>query len=131
MKFSLHFGELRRANVWLDDLPAAGFESTERTQISLQAATRLDEQRRAAIELYVPVGPMIIYGLLGGILTPEGPDTLKIEIHTSEDRTKRFEEAMIHSEGAFVGLPREYVPGIQRALAVSGKHVPRLISLGT
>jgi hypothetical protein len=93
----------------------------------LPAARRLQGQRQAAIEVLVPVGARMIYGLLGGILTPAA-EALRVEIHISEDRTKRFEETVMKHETVFVGLPRKYVPGTERAFTLSGKHVPDLMA---
>jgi hypothetical protein len=55
MKFSLNLEKLSQANVWLHDLPAAGFEGEEITETFLSAAT-IPQVRRAALELFVPVG---------------------------------------------------------------------------
>jgi hypothetical protein len=125
MKLSLDLGKCRQVNVWLHDLPDAGFEGEERTEIILPAA-KASFVRRGALEMLVPIGGRLIYGLLGGILVPANPVVLRVEIHISENRSKRFNGAILKSEKTFVGLPREYVPGIQRALAISGDHIPTL-----
>jgi hypothetical protein len=67
MELNLELGKHRPANLWLQDLPPARFESDQVLEFSISAAgTPLKTKRQGALEVVVPIGPRAMYGLLGG-----------------------------------------------------------------
>src|SRR5262245_62819614 len=67
---TLTLGKLRRAHVWIGEVPPAIYKSHRvlaRTWTNCRGGTFA--QQKAAVELFVPTGPKSMYGLLGAEVT--------------------------------------------------------------
>jgi hypothetical protein len=130
MRFGVDLGKERRANIWFGELPFANFEAgrivtvfLDRTNLAFQTT------RQAALEVRINAGPRWVYGLLGGVLSPGQAGKLEVQISISEDRTTEFKEKIeLGHEPVFVGLPDEYVRGLENALRIGTRNLLRLPS---
>lgn len=100
-----------RAQVWLGDVPDAAYEAAKTVKWSAQAETTVrGKLTLAAIEIFLPLGPHWMYGLLGGQFKPELKDRLDVDVLVSSS-TERFfvSELTRKSDDVRTGLPVEYV----------------------
>lgn len=105
----------RQARVWIDDLPPASFDADEvYEQIILSGKPIFSETRRVAIELLVPKGARVLYGLLGAEFQPSESGDLRVVIEALSSDGSPFENALLPSllDEVQIGLPRLYVPGV-------------------
>jgi hypothetical protein len=117
------------ARVWLDTLPETKIRGEQIVRLSLDADSRaVDKLRLAALEVYIPMGARIIYGLLGGVLRPRANSgKLNVEIGIASMAGRLFSDAMTESLGtARVGLPKDYAEGVISGLRVGREHLEAL-----
>ena len=108
----LELTRYRRARIWDDECPGARYPSSKSLQGEVEAASVETPPRRIALELVVPHGPRVSYGLLGGDFKPSaGRSTLAVITHYSETPFgvgDRFESPIaIAPEKPVAGLPLE------------------------
>lgn len=63
-------GKLQRARVWIGDCPVVGIASKRVRRRMYRTSALTAQDARAAIELKVPRGAMVMYRLLGGHFKP-------------------------------------------------------------
>jgi len=110
----LELGKYRQARVWLEELPDASYPSVK-TFTHTIAADRESRSglRSAAIEVYVPVGPRSMYGLLGGQLEPAATGHLSVDVSISVANERLFANSLaMKADEVRVGLPAEYARSV-------------------
>lgn len=110
----LELGKYRRARVWTGELPDVACPSIKTLTQTIAADKKLQNGLRlAAIEVFVPLGPRSMYGLLGGQFDPDATDQLRIDVNTSgaNERLLADNLAMMGDE-VRVGLPTEYAQAV-------------------
>lgn len=108
----LDLSRYRRARIWDGECPGARYEIGNSLRGEVEASTDQSPPRRIAVEIVVPKGPMVSYGLLGGEFRPlPGRSTLGIITYYSEERFgvgDPFESPIaVAPEEPVVGLPLE------------------------
>lgn len=110
----LELGKSRRARVWIGELPDAVCPSV-RTLTHTIAADRESQNglRLAAIEVFVPLGPRSMYGLLGGQFKPDATGQLSVDVDISAADGRLFAGSLaMKGDEVRVGLPAEYTKGV-------------------
>jgi hypothetical protein len=111
---TLEFGKHRRARFWVETLPDVvyPFQSTVMRTFSATAES-YEVQRAIAVEIYVPVGPRALYGLLGGRLSPGSSGVLRVEVGISSPSQRLLPDSLaVNSDEVRVGLPAEYAQSV-------------------
>ena len=109
MMRSLRLSRHRRANVWLDEPPPAGFTETSVLTRTVKPSSAADATRPVVgIELTVPGGARASYGLLGAELIPADVEGLEIRVSVSKVGFPFRSSIAVHPDELLVGLPREY-----------------------
>ena len=111
---TLDFGKHRRARVWIGELPDTACPSVK-TLTHTIAADRKSQHgsRMAAIEVFVPLGPRSIYGLLGGHWKPDLTGQLSIDVSVSTPNERLFADSLaMKGVEVRVGLPSEYAKAV-------------------
>lgn len=102
---TLNLGAYRRAKVWLNTMPGP-FNGSKQPEAETQTSTRIAQ---AAVEMLLPTGGVVYYGLIGGRLFPSVEPRLRLEIQTPEgDGLPYASDLAFDYENARVGIPLEY-----------------------
>lgn len=114
----------RQVRLWVDELPSLARVPAGTTFITNEVAATwaAPTARSAAIEGYLPVGPMAYYGLLGGTFEAGASPALSIVApHASPGLAQVFEAALAgQMDRVVVGGSPEYAPSVSLADQVIG-----------
>ena len=114
MIIELSLERWRRAVFWDGECPAR-FRGDDTIHRVIDVSGPPSEPRRVAIELVVPVEPMIRYGLIGGEYVPAAGQHLNVDVSFVNGRSDvlpAFDSRIAYrSEVTTIGLQREYVQG--------------------
>lgn len=126
LNLSLH----RKARVWLGELPDLPHVDVDVLEYALPAGEPVvTEQRRAAIEVMIPTGARIIYGLLGVEFSAEDTSQLLVQVAVSPNDGEVVPWSIAdRSDEVRAGLPHEYVDGV--VAGVNAAESPRLLGSG-
>src|SRR5262245_33849952 len=109
---TLSMGSHVRANVWLDSMPEAQYSSTHAISFSVSAIGAARE-RIGAIEIVVPSGGRVGYGLLGGSMRSAPVGTLNVVAQFCPDQGERYVSDMrMLKDELYIGLPQYYTDAI-------------------
>lgn len=111
---ALELGKHRRARVWIGELPDAACPSVK-TLTHTIAADRESQHglRMAAIEVFVPLGPRSMYGLLGGQWKPDATGQLSVDVNVSAANERLLADSLaMKGDEVRVGLPAEYAKAV-------------------
>jgi hypothetical protein len=133
-------GFLRRARIWLNDLPNFSFEVARISQRAINVTNAIRPfSQSLMLELYIPAGPRVLYGLLGLQFSQEElSDQLIIKIadsstmlegQLSSTQTSLQVSCLLaaNTDHLCIGLPEEFVNAIMEEAIASAK----LHKLGT
>jgi hypothetical protein len=125
---TLNLEKNQKANVWLEELPDAAYPSHRSfTEFYQTVHEPYGKTRCAAIELIIPTGARSLYGLLGGQFIPDVGNSIKIEICVSEEKNQSFINTLAGiDEKVYVGLPAEYVEGINSGMKLAKNQLSNL-----
>ncbi|NJK91118.1 MAG: hypothetical protein HC904_04360 [Blastochloris sp.] len=113
-------GKYRKARIWLNELPDASCPTGVTQEISVSAKGESVMAKRAAVEVFVPLGPRSMYGLLGGEFTPSTTGQLNVTIISSAANGKSLSESLASSSDQVrVGLPREYCEAVKEGIRLA------------
>lgn len=117
LNLSLH----RKARVWVGSLPQnACFNSVsilKKTLLSYSDESKILADDRFAIEIVIPRGGVVSYGLLGAEYRNYVGNDFSIEIYTSESESRKFDNSLCGDfETAFIGLPTVYADSVQKGV---------------
>jgi hypothetical protein len=104
----------RRARVWLDEPLPCAFRADETLRTSVAAvASATTTLRRAAVEIFVPLGAKFDYGLVGGEWRPGTGNRLHVTVGVTTAPQAAYRESLSgRLEDVEVGLLREYAAAI-------------------
>ena len=111
---TLELGKHRRARVWIGELPDTACPSVKILTHTI-AADRKSQHglRLAAIEVFVPLGPRSMYGLLGGQWKPDATGQLSVDVSVSAANERLFADSLaMKGDEVRVGLPAEYAKAV-------------------
>lgn len=98
----------RRARVWIDALPG-GVPAADTRSVSLPCASRAVDPCTVAIEVEIPRGPMISYGLLGLQYRPSGSG---LEVSVSVGARGIRSDSLAPGDTVRWGLDAEYADAV-------------------
>lgn len=115
-------GKYRKARVWLNELPDID-HSANVTQEAIKPMIHLPERtKKAAVEVFVPLGPRSMYGLLGGEFKSSTNQGFEITIIANTVDGKLLHASLAGvSEQVRVGLPKEYYKAVKEGVSVAQK----------
>jgi hypothetical protein len=120
----LDLGKFRHARVWIDSEPDARYESTYEVSAEVPGRGRC-QPRSGAVEVLVPAGAHVMYGLLGGRIVPSDAGRLRVVAAISASDGTRFDSILCpHGDRLHVGLPHEYAPAIEGGLRAATAGTP-------
>lgn len=114
----LDSGKGQKAKVWLNDLPLHSDRSLETKIYSCRSESKSGSRLKdAAVELYAPVGPMALYGLLGASFIHDESGELTVELRLSTSEEQLYKNALrTTADDVYIGLPTEYANSVESAL---------------
>ena len=104
-----------QARVWIEDAPSIIYPVIDTLTKDVQTGlTRNSErQRQVALEILIPVGVRILYGLLGAKFIPHDSGKLSLAVLVSTNNEFIFEQSIASQlDRVRVGLPNEYSQSI-------------------
>jgi hypothetical protein len=119
-------GKYRKARVWLNEFPDAKCPTEAAQEIIVAATCHSMQTKQAAVEVFVPVGPRSMYGLLGGEFTPSATGQLKVTIISisSAANGKLLPSSLLSlSDQVHVGLPGEYCEAVKEGIRLAQKEI--------
>jgi hypothetical protein len=119
MVVDLDFGKHRRGRVWLDECPVTAPGNTTSVQRAFIGAdwSEAGAVRQTAVELVVPRGPNVQYGLLGGTFLPGGTERvlaahIVVTAEPYEQGIPYQSSIAISPEAPAIGLPSELASAV-------------------
>lgn len=113
-----------KACVWIKDSPSIIYPAIDILTKEIQ--TGLAHQsgiRQAVLELIIPVGPRVCYGLLGTEFIPNDSEKLSLEVRISTENESIFKDSMAGLvDTVRIGLPREYAQSVMEGIISSLNH---------
>ena len=99
-----------QARVWIKDSPSIIYPALDIITREIKGGlARKSGIRQAALELIIPVGPRVCYGLLGVQFIPNDSRKLSVEVRVSTENESIFKNSMAAQvDTVRIGLPREY-----------------------
>lgn len=121
----LDLGRHRRARIWIGDLPDVAYPSQKTFTHTIPAGREpYKQQRIAAVEVFVPLGPRSMYGLLGGYLQPTSTEFLRVDLSISSSNERLFTHSLaMESDEVRVGLPAEYADAVLAGVELAKEHL--------
>jgi|HubBroStandDraft_5_1064220.scaffolds.fasta_scaffold151810_2 hypothetical protein len=110
----LELGKHRRARVWIGELPNVMYTSSETLTQSIVADRKAHRWLKlAAVEVFVPLGPRSMYGLLGGGFEAGTEDNLNVDVNISGENGQTYSNSLAATgDEVRVGLPAEYAKAV-------------------
>jgi hypothetical protein len=98
----------------MGELPDAACPSIKTlTHFAAAKAQSSSGLRLAAIEVFVPLGPRSMYGLLGGEWQPDQSNQFGVEVNVSAANERLFADSLaLKGDEVRVGLPAEYANAV-------------------
>lgn len=125
MILSFALSKNRRANVWLDEPPPAGFTASSTVAEIVRPNVVVSTSRRTAgVEISIPHGPKASYALLGAELVESEVDGLEVVVAVNSVGSPFAPSLALKPDEVKVGLPAEFadavVAGIESIAASLG-----------
>ena len=100
-------GALSKARLWQEELPLFPCVSAKIFTVSVGAVAAAHRiERRIALELYLPIGPMVQHGILSASLNSIAGDTLNIEVAGCQEGAERLEWTLMQNrDDVMSGIP--------------------------
>ena len=110
----LQLSQFAKARVWLSELPPIDVRSTNiLTRVFPSQPNRVENIRRAGIELYVPIGGKTNYALLAGEFAPSESANLSIDMPVTDGTGDLVAWALASNiDTVRAGLPEEYAAAV-------------------
>lgn len=108
MRLDINLEFHRRGRVWIDTLPG-GVLTLDVQTISLPCASRAADPCTLAVEIEIPRGPMISYGLLGLHYRPGGS---VLEVSVSVSTGGIWSDSLAAGDTVHWGLEEEYADAV-------------------
>jgi hypothetical protein len=127
---TLALGKYRQARVWIGELPDTAYPSVETlTHTTAADAKSQGKFMLAAVEVFVPLGPRSMYGLLGGQWTPDASGQFQVDVNVSAPNERLLADNLaIKGDEVRVGLPSEYAKAVAAGVDLAQVHLSILPS---
>jgi len=112
MMWRLQLSRHRRARVWFDEVPGAGYSPTTVIRRVVSAGATPALPRLAAVELMVPRGATLAYGLLGAEWLDKGEEVGTVSVAVNRTGFPMKEPLVPQSEDVRIGLLDEYADAV-------------------
>jgi hypothetical protein len=114
----IQLSKYRKARIWINEFPNACFDSAIKLE-KTYPNNNIDIQNLAngsfTVEVNIPVGARIIYGLLGAEFYPDSLNSFSLEIYSSDSTKVSFDNSIYQgTDNLFVGLPLIYSNAVKR-----------------
>lgn len=105
---------LRQCRVWLDEFPSLTMPPAEVRDYSYETTARTPAaDRKAALELFIPLGARFLDGLLGAEFRSEPIGKLVVRVSTSAEAGAPLPWSLAAAiDDVRTGLPPEYIAGL-------------------
>lgn len=109
---------LGRVQLWRDELPEASYDGKEILVCDVPAAESRSPRAALAIEVWMPVGPRALYGLLGVRFEPRATGlSIQVPVVSGIEGPRCAHSIASLSDEVRVGLPDEYGHEVVHGLA--------------
>lgn len=128
---TIDLGFHSQARVWLkDSLPIIIYPALNIITQDIQTGlTCKSGTRQAALEIFIPVGPRVCYGLLGAKFIPNDSGRLSVEVRVSTENESIFSSSMAATvDTVKIGLPEEYSQSVIEGI-VNSLTNPKMIEI--
>ena len=129
--FEIHLSRSKKIRLWQDRVPEDFvFEATSHVVQSLSSNATSSANLKLGFEVFIPRGPRFDYGLVGGILTPEGENELMVDIGAAVgNKPSELDTIVGPLDKVWVGLIPEYAQAVYEGM-VFAQHYGALIPSG-
>lgn len=118
-----NLGKHRKARVWLNELPDISHSSGAAQEVIMPTTEPSMQAKKAAVEVFVPLGPRSMYGLLGGKFEPSTVGELKVTIVSNAANGKLLPTSLAGvSDQVRIGLPKEYHEAVKEGVRLAQKE---------
>ena len=122
----------RKARVWVENLPSALFESERTLEHTIPASKQISvaTQRIIIVELLVPKGPRLEYGLLGAELQSELSAELRILVNIAPASSLASNDSLLPRalDEVKIGLPFPYGEAVIKGVTAVAKEMSELVT---
>jgi len=112
-----------QACVWLQDSPEILYYPALdiiNKDLKTGLVQKLKARKQAVLEIMIPVGPRVCYGLLGAQFIPNDSDKLSLEVRVSTEEESIFESSIAAQvDTVRIGLPEEYSQSVIDGIVAS------------
>lgn len=110
----LKLGKYGRARVWIGELPGAAYPAVKTFTHAIAAeASSENRLRLVAVEVFMPLGPRSMYGLLGGRWTSGTTSQLSVDVSIAAADGQLLSDNLAgKGDEVRVGLPAEYAQAV-------------------
>lgn len=116
LNLSLH----RKARIWTNEFSEVCISPTsslKRTFMRTVDASSNLRSNHFVVEIIIPAGARIVYGLLGAEYKNSQNNDLLLEIYSSKSKNRSYNDSLSNSlERNFVGLPFTYAESVEKAV---------------
>lgn len=107
---TINLGFHSEACVWLKDKPSIIYPALDIITKDIQTGLACKSgNRQTALEIMIPVGPRVCYGLLGAEFIPNNSGKLSVEVRVSTENESIFHSSIAAQfDTVKIGLPEEY-----------------------
>jgi hypothetical protein len=115
MMFEIGLPYHRQARVWIDDTPPASFEADETIErVHPAGEAGFLPTRRVAVELFIPKGARVLYGLLGAEFRPSQSGELYVLVNALSSGGPLLDDPLLAPllDEVRIGLPPSYVEAV-------------------
>lgn len=125
---TIDLGFHSQARVWLKDSLPFIYPALDIISQDIQTGLACkSETRQAALEIFIPVGPRVCYGLLGAKFSPNPSGKLSVKVRVSTENESIFSSSMAATvDTVKIGLPEEYSQSVMEGI-VNSLTDPKLI----
>lgn len=118
---TIDLGFHSQARVWLKDSLPFIYPALDIISQDIQTGLACkSETRQAALEIFIPVGPRVCYGLLGAKFIPNPSGKLSVEVRVSTENESIFSSSMAAKvDTVKIGLPEEYSQSVMEGIVNS------------
>ncbi|MCF3609202.1 hypothetical protein L2E81_22495 [Planktothrix agardhii 1033] len=126
---TIDLGFHSQARVWLKDSLPFIYPALDIISQDIQTGLACkSETRQAALEIFIPVGPRVCYGLLGAKFIPNPSGKLSVEVRVSTENESIFSSSMAAQvDTVKIGLPEEYSQSVMEGIVNSLTNDAKLI----
>jgi hypothetical protein len=121
---TVRLGRLGKGRVWLDDMPDMAYDAARVEECSTAAGPGKALRPHAAVEMFLPRGPVAMYGALGVMFTPGAGNGLMIHVGAADVGMDLCKDALAAAiDEVRTGLLPEFVDAALKGLLAGAEAV--------